>query len=60
MLRVNHNIVDLSRTKSSPAGEGWVTTARMQEAEQRMEQLPRGDQNREKACETVKVFVSSW
>ncbi|MFA5017880.1 MAG: cobaltochelatase subunit CobN, partial [Methylobacter sp.] len=35
--------------KPSPEGEDWVTTARMQEVEQRMEQLPRGNQNKEKA-----------
>jgi len=34
-----------SSIKPSPEGEGWVTTARMQEVEQRREQLPRGNQN---------------
>jgi|CXWL01.1.fsa_nt_gi hypothetical protein len=29
--------------KPSPKGEGWVTTARMQEVGQRREQLPRGN-----------------
>jgi hypothetical protein len=41
------NAVDLSSTKPSPEGEGWVTTAWTQEVEQRMEQLPRGKQNKE-------------
>jgi len=36
---------DLSNIKPSPEGEGWVTTARMQEVEQRKEQLPRGNEN---------------
>jgi amino acid adenylation domain-containing protein/non-ribosomal peptide synthase protein (TIGR01720 family) len=44
------NAVDLSSAKPSPEGEGsWVTTARMQEVEQRMEQLPRGNQNKEES-----------
>jgi hypothetical protein len=47
-MRAALNTVDLSSTKPSPEGEGWVTTARMQEAEQRREQLPRGNQNKEK------------
>ncbi|MGZ5585330.1 MAG: cobaltochelatase subunit CobN [Methylobacter sp.] len=38
-----------SGIKPSPEGEGWVTTARMQEVEQRRELLPRGNQNKEKA-----------
>ncbi|MFZ2406430.1 MAG: PepSY-associated TM helix domain-containing protein [Methylobacter sp.] len=36
------NAVDASSVKPSPEGEGWVTTARMQEVGQRREQLPRG------------------
>jgi len=40
-------LYDLSNTQPSPEGEGWVTTARMQEVEQRKEQLPRGKQNKE-------------
>jgi ferric-dicitrate binding protein FerR (iron transport regulator) len=40
------NTVDLSSAKPSPAGEGWVTTAWMQEVEQRRKQLPRVNQNR--------------
>ncbi len=43
------NAVDLSSVKPSPKGEGWVTTARMQEVEQRREQLPRGNQNKEES-----------
>jgi amino acid adenylation domain-containing protein len=43
------NTVGVSGTKPSPEGEGWVTTARMQEVEQRREQLPRGKQNKEKS-----------
>ena len=43
------NAVDLSSVKPSPEGEGWVTTARMQEVEQRREQLPRGNQNKEES-----------
>ena len=39
---------NLSIKKPSPEGEGWVTT-RMQEVEQRREQLPRGNQNKEKS-----------
>jgi hypothetical protein len=35
--------------KSYPEGEGWFTTARMQEIGQRREQLPSGDQNSEKS-----------
>ena len=38
----------LMHKKPSPAGEGWVTTVWMQEVEQRREQLPRGNQNRER------------
>ncbi|MCK9395494.1 MAG: Sua5/YciO/YrdC/YwlC family protein, partial [Methylobacter sp.] len=41
------NTADSNNIKPSPEGEGWVTTARMQEVEQRMEQLPRGNQNKE-------------
>ncbi|MFI3156860.1 MAG: exodeoxyribonuclease V subunit alpha [Methylococcaceae bacterium] len=37
------NTVDLSDAKPSPTGEAWETTARTQEVEQRMEQLPRGN-----------------
>jgi cobaltochelatase CobN len=37
-----------STTKPSPEGEGWVTTAWMQEVEQRKEQLPSGNSNKEK------------
>ncbi|MDD4907206.1 MAG: hypothetical protein PHD39_13775 [Methylobacter tundripaludum] len=44
-----NNTVNLSNTKPSPAGEGWVTTARMQKVEQRREQLPRGNQNKGKS-----------
>jgi len=36
-------------SKPSPEGEGWVTTAWTQEVEQRMEQLPRGNQNKEES-----------
>ncbi|MFI3187595.1 MAG: hypothetical protein QX198_16605, partial [Methylococcaceae bacterium] len=43
------NTVGISGTKPSPEGEGWVTTAWMQEVEQRREQLPRGNQNKEKS-----------
>ncbi len=46
-LPIDGNSVD--STKPSPEGEGWVTTARMQEVEQRMEQLPRGKQNKEES-----------
>jgi hypothetical protein len=46
---MNANSVDLSAAKPSPAGEGWVTTAWMQEVEQRKEQLPRGNQYRKKS-----------
>jgi Cu(I)/Ag(I) efflux system membrane protein CusA/SilA len=35
--------------KPSPEGEGWVTTARMQEVEQRREQLPREKLNKEES-----------
>ena len=44
---VMDNVVDVSSKKPSPEGEGWVTTAWMQEVEQRREQLPRGNQNKE-------------
>jgi glutamyl/glutaminyl-tRNA synthetase len=47
------NNVALSGAKPSPEGEGRVTTARMQEVEPRREQLPRGNQNKEKS-----LFVS--
>jgi hypothetical protein len=50
------NAVDLSGTKPSPEGEGWVTTARMQEVEQRREQLPRGNQNNDNNEESL--FIS--
>jgi hypothetical protein len=40
------NAIDLSNTKPSPEGEGWVTTARMQEVEQRKEQLPKGRESK--------------
>jgi hypothetical protein len=46
-LRNSRFIIDLSSTKPSPEGEGWVTTARMQEVEQRRERLPRGNSNKE-------------
>jgi len=46
---MNANSVDLSTAKPSPAGEGWVTTAWMQEVGQRLEQLPRGNQHRKKS-----------
>ncbi len=46
---VDGNTVNLSSAKPSPAGEGWVTTAWMQEVEQRMEQLPRGNKNKGKS-----------
>jgi len=46
-------LVETGAKKPSPEGEGWVTTARMQEVEQRMEQLPRGNQNKEES-----LFVS--
>ncbi|TAN69948.1 MAG: amino acid adenylation domain-containing protein [Methylobacter sp.] len=39
------NNVGVSGTKPSPEGEGWVTTAWMQEVEQRREQLPRGNES---------------
>jgi Cu(I)/Ag(I) efflux system membrane protein CusA/SilA len=39
----------MGNLKPSPEGEGWVTTARMQEVEQRREQLPRGNSNKEKS-----------
>jgi exonuclease V gamma subunit len=42
-----NQVADLVSAKPSPEGEGWVTTARMQEVEQRREQLPRGNQNKE-------------
>ncbi len=48
-VNLRNNTVDLSSTKPSPEGEGWVTTAWMQEVEQRMEQLPRGNQNKEES-----------
>jgi exonuclease V gamma subunit len=38
---------NLVSAKPSPEGEGWVTTARMQEVEQRREQLPRGNENKQ-------------
>jgi len=41
--------VGLSAIKPSPEGEGWGTTAWMQEVEQRREQLPRGNQNKEES-----------
>ena len=41
--------VDVNSEKPSPEGEGWVTTARMQEVGQRREQLPRGNKNKEKS-----------
>jgi hypothetical protein len=46
-LRNSRFIIDLSSTNPSPEGEGWVTTARMQEVEQRRERLPRGNSNKE-------------
>jgi len=46
---VNGNTGDSSSKKPSPEGEGWVTTAWMQEVEQRREQLPRGNQNKEES-----------
>ncbi|TAN68557.1 MAG: chromosome segregation protein SMC [Methylobacter sp.] len=41
-------LVETTAKKPSPEGEGWVTTAWMQEVEQSREQLPRGNQNEEK------------
>jgi amino acid adenylation domain-containing protein/non-ribosomal peptide synthase protein (TIGR01720 family) len=40
---------DAASAKPSPEGEGSVTTARMQEVEQRREQLPRGNQNKKES-----------
>jgi len=42
-------LVETSSAKPSPEGEGWVTTAWMQEVEQRRERLPRGNQNKEES-----------
>jgi type I restriction-modification system DNA methylase subunit len=45
-LKAEYDFVN-RQIKPSPEGEGWVTTARMQEVGQRREQLPRGNQNKE-------------
>jgi Phosphotransferase enzyme family len=46
---MSDNTIVLSRKKPSPEGEGRVTTARMQEVGQRLEQLPRGNQDKGKS-----------
>jgi hypothetical protein len=48
-MRSELNAVDLSDEEPSPKGEGWVTTAGMQEVEQRRERLPRGNKNKEES-----------